>query len=78
MAANTVSASCDLATVPCYTDNNGNTYRTEKNLGGGYSTTRNGNPYSQTSETLGGGYRETFRSGESRIYNHNPHEQKRP
>jgi hypothetical protein len=65
-------ADCTLSTGPCSTDGHGNTFRTERNLGGSYTTYRNGSPFSTTGQTLGGGYREDFRSGGSRTYTDDP------
>lgn len=67
------SASCALSSGPCSTDSYGNTYRTQQSLGGGYSTNRNGSPYSTTNQNLGGGYTESYSSGGSRTYNSNPY-----
>lgn len=65
-------ASCALATGPCSTDGYGNTYRTERNLGGGYTTYQNGRADSYHSQTLGGGWRERDTRGSVRGY-HNTH-----
>lgn len=66
-------ADCTFVSGPCSTDSRGNTYRTERNLGGGYTTYKNGNQHSTTGQTLGGGYRERFNDGSHRDYNHNPY-----
>ncbi len=66
-------ADCALITSPCRTDSHGNTYVTEQNLGGGYTTYRNGNPYSQARENLYGSVTEyTFGHG-STTYNSDPY-----
>ena len=66
-------ADCALITSPCRTDSHGNTYVTEKNLGFGYTTYRNGVPYSQTQENLSGSVTEyTFGHG-STTYNADPY-----
>ena len=66
-------ANCALITSPCRTDSHGNTYVTEKNLGFGYTTYRNGAPYSQTQENLYGSVTEyTFGRG-STTYNADPY-----
>lgn len=66
-------ADCALVSGPCRTDSHGNTYVTEQNLGGGYTTYRNGAPYSQTRENLSGSYTEyTFGHG-STTYNADPY-----
>lgn len=73
-AASPAWAGCELssASQPCSTSN-GNTYRTERNFGGGYNTYQNGTLNSQTQQDLSGGYVETFRSGEQRRYNYDPY-----
>jgi len=66
-------ADCALITSPCRTDSHGNTYVTEKNLGFGYTTYRNGVPHSQTQENLYGSVTEyTFGHG-STTYNADPY-----
>lgn len=66
-------ADCALITSPCRTDSHGNTYVTEKNLGFGYTTYRNGVPHSQTQENLYGSVTEyTFGRG-STTYNADPY-----
>lgn len=67
------SADCALSSGPCSTDSRGNTYRTHQNLGGGYTTERNGSAYSTTRQNLGGDYTESFSGGGSRSYNHDPY-----
>jgi hypothetical protein len=67
------NAACELVSGPCTTDRNGNYYRTEQNLGGGYNTYKNGVLNSQTSQTLGGSWRERFNDGQERTYNYNPY-----
>lgn len=67
-------ADCTFATGPCSTDSAGNTYRTEKNFGGGYTTYRNGSRYSTTTQTLGGGWRErNVNGGGTRMHNSDPY-----
>jgi hypothetical protein len=70
-------AGCEFATGPCSTDAYGNTYRTERNFGGGYNTYRNGRLHSQTEQTFSGSWRERTTRGEERTYNYNPYEQRR-
>ena len=53
-------AGCEFATGPRSTDSRGNSYRTEQNLGGVYTTHRDGNSYSTTGQTLGGTWQERF------------------
>jgi hypothetical protein len=66
-------ADCALITSPCRTDSHGNTYVTEQNLGFGYTTYRNGVPYSQATENLYGSVTEyTFGKG-STTYNSDPY-----
>lgn len=73
-AATPAAASCVLVTGPCYTDSRGNTYRTEQNLGGGYTTYRNGSTYSRTyQEPLSGNYRERFTGGGYNTYERDPY-----
>jgi hypothetical protein len=66
-------ADCDLVVGPCSTDGNGNTFTMQQNLGGGYSSFRNGSQYSTTGQTLGGGWQEQFNDGRTRTYNYDPH-----
>lgn len=73
----TAWAGCDFATGPCSTDSRGNTYRTEQGFGGGYVTTRNGQPYSTTQQTNSGNWREERRDGGSSTYNYNPYKPRR-
>ncbi|MCJ8141637.1 hypothetical protein MKI84_01775 [Ancylobacter sp. A5.8] len=71
----TAVAGCELVTNPCSTDSAGNTYITQKSIGGtGYVTTQNGNPYSHTGQTLGGGWREEFTSGGYQMHSTNPYQ----
>lgn len=67
-------AGCELATGPCSTDGYGGTYVTKENLGGGYTTYRNGARYSTTQPMLNGNY-ETRGPGGRQIHNYNPYEQ---
>ena len=66
-------ANCALITSPCRTDSHGNTYVTEKNLGFGYTTYRNGAPYSQTQENLYGSVTEYTYGKGSTTYNSDPY-----
>jgi hypothetical protein len=63
-------AGCELSTTPCSTDSRGNTYHTNKNLGGGYNTYKNGQLNSQTNKNLSGGYTTDYQ-GNSPSVNHN-------
>ena len=57
-------ANCDLASSgTCVEDSRGNAYHTERNLGGGYNTYKNGQLDSQTSSNLGGGYKTQYENG---------------
>jgi hypothetical protein len=72
----TAKAGCELATGPCSTDRQGNTYRTERNLGGGYNTYENGRLHSQTEQNLSGGHTTDYRDGRpSTSHNTNPYGQ---
>lgn len=74
VSAGAASAGCLFATSPCSTDDRGNTYTTQQNLGGGYNTYRNGSLHSQTSQdTLGTGYTERYTAGGYRRYDSNPY-----
>lgn len=73
LAVGNASASCELVSSPCSTDSSGNTYIREQNLGGGYTTYRNGTAYSQTEQQLDGGYRETYSGGGYRTYGSDPY-----
>lgn len=74
LAATPAAANCVLVTGPCYTDSRGNTYTTDRNLSGGYTTYRNGSTYSHTNqEPLSGNYRERFTSGGSNAYDRDPY-----
>ncbi len=67
-------ADCALITSPCSTDSHGNTYVTEQNLGFGYTTYRNGVPYSQTHENMYGSVTEYRYGGHgSTTYNSDPY-----
>lgn len=66
-------ADCALITSPCRTDSHGNTYVTEQNLGFGYTTYRNGVPYSQTHENLYGSVTEYTYGHGSTTYNSDPY-----
>lgn len=66
-------ADCALITSPCRTDSHGNTYVTEKNLGFGYTTYRNGVPHSQTQENLYGSVTEYTYGKGSTTYNADPY-----
>lgn len=72
--AQSAHAGCELVSGPCSTDNRGNTYTTEQNLGGGYNTYRNGSLDAQTSQTLSGGWRTRSNDGTERSYNYDPYE----
>lgn len=76
LTAGNASASCELVSGPCSTDSSGNTYTKEQNLGGGYTTYRNGTAYSQTEQQLDGRYRETYSSGGYRTYNSDPYKRR--
>ena len=69
------NASCLFTTSLCYEDSYGNSYRTERNLGGSYTTYQNNTPYSTTRETYGGGWQERrLYDGETRSFNYNPYD----
>ena len=74
LAGSAAHADCTFSTGPCSTDSYGNTYRTERNFGSGYTTHRNGTPFSTTDQTLGGTYREHYIGGGSRSYNYDPYD----
>lgn len=72
--ASSAWASCEFDTSgTCYTDNMGNTYRTQQNFGGGYNTYRNGALDSQTSQNLNGGYTQRYSNGYERNYDSDPY-----
>lgn len=73
MTLQAAHAGCELALGPCSSDSQGNRYTTEENLGGGYTTYRNGSHYSNTDQTLGGTWREQYDDGSSRSYNYDPY-----
>ena len=74
IASNAAYAGCELVSGPCSTDGRGNTYVTQQNLGGGYTTTRNGNYYSNTEQTLSGSYKTEYGNGDRIFHNQNPYE----
>lgn len=78
LSSSAAQASCVLVSGPCETDRYGNTFTTQQNLGGGYSTYRNGSFYSSTGQTLGGSYRERDIYGGTRTYNYDPSSFDRP
>ena len=71
LGATAAHAGCYGVSGPCATDSGGNTYTTQQNLNGGYSTYSNGSRYSSTGQTLDG-YQENFVGGGSRQYNYDP------
>lgn len=73
--ATPASAQCGLSSSPCSTDNSGNTWRQERNLGNGFSTYRNGDRQSSTTQNLGGGWTERDNYGNTRQHNNNPYGQ---
>lgn len=73
-SAGLAHAGCELVIGPCSSDSRGNTYTTEQNLGGGYTTNRNGSQYSTTDQTLGGTWQERYNDGSTRSYNYDPYE----
>ena len=81
LASGPAFAGCELSLSPCATDRYGNTYTTEENLGGGYTTYRNGSRYSTTEETLTGGWKTTLPDGNQIFTDDDPYApkvQKRP
>jgi hypothetical protein len=78
LSTNSALAACEFVTGPCGTDSRGNTYRTEQNFGGGYTTYQNGTPYSSTGQTLNGSWRERYNDGNYRTYNYDPYEAAKP
>ncbi|WP_026792996.1 hypothetical protein [Pleomorphomonas oryzae] len=73
LLAGPAHADCALITSPCRTDSHGNTYVTEQNLGFGYTTYRNGVPYSQTHENMYGSTTEYTYGHGSTTYNYDPY-----
>lgn len=67
-------AGCEFVSGPCATDSRGNTYRSEQNLGGGYTNYTNARATSHTSQDISGNWRERFNDGSSRTYDYNPYE----
>ena len=76
--ASSAYAGCELSSSPCSTDSFGHTYRNERNLGGGYTTYRDGSTYSTTNQNLGGGYTESYTGGGQRNYNYDPYRSPAP
>ena len=66
-------ANCGLVSGPCITDSRGNTYRTERNMSGNYTTYQNGRAWSQTEQTLSGTWREKREDGSASTYSSNPY-----
>ena len=74
LLASPTAANCLFDTSgTCVTDNQGNTYRTQQNLGGGYNTYRNGVLDSQTSQNLSGGYTQRYTNGYQQNYDSDPY-----
>jgi len=78
VSASGARSACEFVTGPCGTDSRGNTYRTEQNLGSGYTTYENGSRYSTTDQTLNGSWRERNNDGSSRTYNYDPYSAAKP
>lgn len=66
-------ANCGLVSGPCVTDSQGNTYRTERNMSGNYTTYQNGRAWSQTEQTLSGTWREKREDGSTSTYSSTPY-----
>lgn len=61
--ASSANAACEFVDGGCTRDRSGNTYRTEENSSGGYTTYRNGSAYSNTQQNSYGNWEEKSRSG---------------
>lgn len=63
LSASPVFAACEFVEGGCSRDAYGNSYRTEENFSGGYTTYRDGTPYSSTHQNSYGNWDVRSRDG---------------